>query len=185
MHRTWLLLARSTKPEYLHPADHRHRLPCSSLDNMEKNAESGKRIQRLAVVKDCNPARVAIAWLRCWSGEKGMGTIVPIPGSTTKERVRENSQKRRNLKSLRRAAAGRGQVCMALNISVIWVIDVFPLLMVLVPRKLTIGWFPSTGPCINRPTTSIKPLMRNFYTFGEACLKILVLAFGSCPFCIS
>lgn len=86
-----LLLAQITKPEDLDPTDIRHHLPRFHPDNISKNTECGKQLQKLAVSKQCTPAQIAIAWVRSWSGKKGMPTIIPIPGSTTEARVKENS----------------------------------------------------------------------------------------------
>ena len=87
-----LLTAAMSKPEDLDPKDIRHRLPRFHPDNMAKNAQLAGQIQTLAKTKGCTNAQIAIAWARCWSGRPGMPSIIPIPGSTTEARARENAE---------------------------------------------------------------------------------------------
>lgn len=81
-----------TKLSDLAPGDVRHHLPRFQPGNFEKNAERSNEVRKLAQAKGCTPAQVALAWVRSYNGKPGYGTIIPIPGSTTKERVLENSQ---------------------------------------------------------------------------------------------
>lgn len=87
-----LLTATMTKPEDLDAGDIRHRLPRFGHENMEKNAQMGAELQKIAKAKGCSPAQVAIAWARSWEKKPGMPTIIPIPGSTTAERATENGK---------------------------------------------------------------------------------------------
>lgn len=86
-----LLTATFSKPEDLAKGDIRHHLPRFQSGNMEKNAAMGQEIQKVATAKGCTPAQVALAWVRSHSGREGLGTIIPIPGSTTAERTVENN----------------------------------------------------------------------------------------------
>lgn len=86
-----LLTATFAKPEDIDKGDIRHRLPRFQPGNMEKNAAMGREVQRVAEAKGCTPAQVALAWVRSYSGKEGLGTIIPIPGSTTEERAIENA----------------------------------------------------------------------------------------------
>ena len=86
-----LLTATISKPEDIDKSDIRHHLPRFQPGNMEKNAAMGQEVQKLARVKGCTPAQVALAWVRSYSGKEGFGTIIPIPGSTTEERTIENA----------------------------------------------------------------------------------------------
>ncbi|KAL9137985.1 MAG: hypothetical protein Q9175_000802 [Cornicularia normoerica] len=86
-----LLTATFSKPEEIDKSDIRHHLPRFQPGNMEKNAAMGQEVQKVAKVKGCTPAQVALAWVRSYSGKEGFGTIIPIPGSTTKERAVENN----------------------------------------------------------------------------------------------
>ena len=86
-----LLTATFSKPEDLAKNDIRHHLPRFQSGNMEKNAAMGQEVQKVATAKGCTPAQVALAWVRSHSGKEGLGTIIPIPGSTTAERTVENN----------------------------------------------------------------------------------------------
>ena len=86
-----LLTATFSKPEDIDKGDIRHHLPRFQPGNMEKNAAMGQEIQKVAKAKGCTPAQVALAWVHSYSGKEGFGTIIPIPGSTTKERAIENA----------------------------------------------------------------------------------------------
>ena len=86
-----LLTATFSKPEDIDKGDIRHHLPRFQPGNMEKNAAMGQEIQKVAKTKGCTPAQVALAWVYSYSGKEGFGTIIPIPGSTTKERAIENA----------------------------------------------------------------------------------------------
>ena len=86
-----LLTATFSKPEDLAKGDIRHHLPRFQAGNMEKNAAMGQEVQKVATAKGCTPAQVALAWVRSHSGREGLGTIIPIPGSTNAERTVENN----------------------------------------------------------------------------------------------
>ena len=87
-----LLTATISKPEDIDKSDIRHHLPRFHPDNMEKNAAMGLEVQKVARVKSCTPAQVALAWVRSYSGKEGFPTIIPIPGSTNEERTIENGK---------------------------------------------------------------------------------------------
>lgn len=46
----------------------------------------------MAEKKGCTNAQIAIGWVVAISKAEGMPRIVPIPGATTAERVRENAK---------------------------------------------------------------------------------------------
>lgn len=81
-----------TKLSDLSPTDIRLHHGQFQPGNFEKNVERANEVRKLAKAKGCSPAQVALAWVRSYSGKSGYGTIIPIPGSTTKERVIENSK---------------------------------------------------------------------------------------------
>lgn len=85
-----LLLGDITKRSDLDPTDIRLRLPRFQPGNIEKNVAIATEVQKLATSKGCTPAQIAIAWVRSWTGRDGLGTIIPIPGSTTDKRATEN-----------------------------------------------------------------------------------------------
>ena len=85
-----LLTGQLNKLEDLDSTDIRRRLPRFQPGNMEKNAELGAEIQKLAKDKGASAAQIAIAWVSSHSRHDGFGTIIPIPGSTTDRRALEN-----------------------------------------------------------------------------------------------
>lgn len=87
-----LLTAQISSVKDIAPDDRRHWLPRFAPDAVPKNAQMGQELQKLANEKGCTPAQVALAWVRSLSGKNGYGVIIPIPGSTTEERVMENSK---------------------------------------------------------------------------------------------
>ncbi|KAI0204480.1 voltage-gated shaker-like K+ channel, subunit [Astrocystis sublimbata] len=60
--------------------------------NFEANLRLVEQVEELAKTKGCTPAQLAINWTVALSKRAGMPTILPIPGSTTVERVDENSK---------------------------------------------------------------------------------------------
>ena len=44
----------------------------------------------MAAKKGCSAGQIALGWVLAHSGKKGMPQIVPIPGATTTERIKEN-----------------------------------------------------------------------------------------------
>ncbi len=87
-----LLTAQISSVEDIAPDDIRHWLPRFAPDAVPKNAQMGQELQKLGKEKGCTPAQIALAWVRSLSGKNGYGVIIPIPGSTTEERVVENSK---------------------------------------------------------------------------------------------
>lgn len=72
--------------------DLRKHMPRFQPGNFEVNLQLVEQVEKLAEKKGCTPAQLAINWVRCLSRRPGMPTIIPIPGATTAERVRENSK---------------------------------------------------------------------------------------------
>lgn len=60
-------------------------------DALSHNLQLVDKVRSIAGKKGCTPAQLAIAWVRRISSRPGMPTVIPIPGSTTVSRVRENS----------------------------------------------------------------------------------------------
>ena len=71
--------------------DFRKTLPRFQPDNFAENIKLVEEVQRLAKKKNCTNAQLAIGWVRSISKRPGMPEIIPIPGATTVERVKENS----------------------------------------------------------------------------------------------
>lgn len=49
-------------------------------------------LEKLAKKKGCTSGQVATAWVLAHNGKPGMPVIVPIPGASAEERVRENTK---------------------------------------------------------------------------------------------
>ncbi|RMJ14157.1 hypothetical protein CDV36_006161 [Fusarium kuroshium] len=60
-------------------------------DNFTKNLELVSSIEAIAKKKGCTTSQVAINWLVALSRRPGMPKIIPIPGSTNPDRIRENA----------------------------------------------------------------------------------------------
>jgi len=60
--------------------------------NFEKNLDLVRKLQDIASNKGCTPAQLAISWVRHLSKKNGNPEIIPIPGATKAERVRENAK---------------------------------------------------------------------------------------------
>ena len=70
--------------------DHRLHLPRFSEENFPKNLDLIHQLEKLAERKKCTPGQVGIAWVKAQSERDGNPVIIPIPGATTVERVKEN-----------------------------------------------------------------------------------------------
>ena len=71
--------------------DRRRQLPRFQPENMESNLKNVRALEEFAKSKNCTAGQLAINWVRCLSNRPGMPTIYPIPGSSSPERVKENS----------------------------------------------------------------------------------------------
>jgi aryl-alcohol dehydrogenase-like predicted oxidoreductase len=80
------LTGRYRSIDDLAPDDWRRNNPRFQGDNFQKNLDLVGKVEQLAKAKGSTPAQLALAWLLS-RGED----IIPIPGSTRIERVRENA----------------------------------------------------------------------------------------------
>ena len=71
--------------------DIRHHLPRFQPENFSANIIMVNRFKKVAEKKKCTPAQLALGWLITLSNRPDMPTIIPIPGSTSAERVKENA----------------------------------------------------------------------------------------------
>ncbi len=71
--------------------DFRRMLPRFQPENFEVNIKLVKQLEQMAKKKQYTPAQLALGWLLTLSKQPGMPAIIPIPGSTTPERVMENA----------------------------------------------------------------------------------------------
>lgn len=87
-----MLTGQITKPEDIPEGDLRHHFPRFQPDVFDKNLDLVRKLQDIASTKGCTPAQLAISWIRHLSKKTGNPEIIPIPGATTPERVRENAK---------------------------------------------------------------------------------------------
>jgi pyridoxine 4-dehydrogenase len=70
--------------------DFRKMLPRLQPENFEANMKLVKEVEKIAKKKSCTSGKLALGWLVSLSKREGMPEIIPIPGATTVERVKEN-----------------------------------------------------------------------------------------------
>jgi aryl-alcohol dehydrogenase-like predicted oxidoreductase len=80
------LTGRFQSPADIPANDWRHNNPRFQGENFERNLALVRRLEEIAAKKGCTPAQLALAWLVSRPG------VVPIPGSTRRSRVEENSK---------------------------------------------------------------------------------------------
>ena len=66
-------------------------MPRFAPENFESNLRLVRAVEKLAAQKGCTPAQLALGWVRTLSKRKGMPVIIPIPGTTKIDRVKENA----------------------------------------------------------------------------------------------
>lgn len=79
-------------PDDIPEGDFRKTNPRFEHEHFQKNLDLVKELKKLAEKKGCTPGQIGIAWVRAQSGNKGMPTIIPIPGAAHEDRVNENSK---------------------------------------------------------------------------------------------
>lgn len=67
-------------------------LPRFQGDLFYENMKLVKAVEDLAAQKGSSAGQVALGWVLEHSGKKGLPQIVPIPGATTAERIKENAK---------------------------------------------------------------------------------------------
>src|SRR5438445_561078 len=80
-----LLTGRVTRVADIPQDDRRRDHPRFKDENLLRNVELVRRIERIAQEKRCTPAQLALAWLLAQGPD-----VVPIPGTKRKERLEEN-----------------------------------------------------------------------------------------------
>jgi pyridoxine 4-dehydrogenase len=74
------------------PADDSRRLyPRFQPENFAVNLELVHRLESLAKEKQCKATQLALSWIKTLAKRRGLPLVIPIPGATTEERVRENA----------------------------------------------------------------------------------------------
>jgi pyridoxine 4-dehydrogenase len=69
-----------------------HHFPRFQPDVFPLNLQLADQVAEIAKKKGVTVAQLAINWVVAQSRKSGVPTIIPIPGSTTTSRVKENSQ---------------------------------------------------------------------------------------------
>src|SRR5438128_938805 len=80
-----LLTGRVRRVADIPQDDRRRDHPRFKEENLARNVELVRRIERIAQEKRCTPAQLALAWLLAQGPD-----VVPIPGTKRKERLEEN-----------------------------------------------------------------------------------------------
>lgn len=68
----------------------RRHYPRFQPDNFAQNIKLVHELEAIAKRKGCTTGQIGLAWVRGQSGRNGLPQIIPIPGATTADRVREN-----------------------------------------------------------------------------------------------
>ena len=86
-----MLTGQIKSPSDIPEGDYRRFLPRFQPANFDTNMELVRELEKIAHAKKCTPAQLALSWVLSLSKRKGMPTIIPIPGASSVERVKENS----------------------------------------------------------------------------------------------
>ncbi|KAL2017725.1 hypothetical protein VTK56DRAFT_1750 [Thermocarpiscus australiensis] len=86
-----MLTGQIKSPDDIPQGDFRRMVPRFQPGLFEENLRLVKEVERLAAKKGCTPGQIAINWVLALSRRPGMPRIIPIPGASSPERVRENA----------------------------------------------------------------------------------------------
>lgn len=67
-------------------------MPRFQPDVFDENLKLVREVEKIALKKGVTSGQIAVGWVIALSGRNGFGQILPIPGATTSERIRENMQ---------------------------------------------------------------------------------------------
>ena len=84
------LTGQIKSPNDIPEGDFRKHLPRFQPEVFDENMKLVDEIKKLADKKGCTTGQIGIAWVKSQSGKPGMPIIIPIPGATTAERIKEN-----------------------------------------------------------------------------------------------
>ena len=65
-------------------------MPRFQPDVFDENLKLVREVEKLASKKGVTPAQIALGWVLAQSRRNGLGDIIPMPGATTPERIKEN-----------------------------------------------------------------------------------------------
>ncbi|KAF2156284.1 Aldo/keto reductase [Myriangium duriaei CBS 260.36] len=77
-------------PDDLPEGDFRKISPRFQPGAFEKNLELVKKVEKIAEKKGVKPGQIGMAWVIKQSNKPGLPTIIPIPGSSSPARIKEN-----------------------------------------------------------------------------------------------
>ncbi|KAK3372653.1 voltage-gated shaker-like K+ channel, subunit [Podospora didyma] len=84
------LTGKVTKLEDIPEGDLRHMLGRFQPDTFPLNLKLVEKVKEFAARKGATPAQLALAWVRAHSNVGECGVVIPIPGATAADRVKEN-----------------------------------------------------------------------------------------------
>jgi pyridoxine 4-dehydrogenase len=86
-----MLTGQIKSPDDFPEGDYRRTVPRFQPDVFETNLRMVREVEKLAARKGCTPGQVAIGWVLALNKKPDMPRIIPIPGASSPERVRENA----------------------------------------------------------------------------------------------
>ncbi|KAJ4404841.1 hypothetical protein N0V91_005576 [Didymella pomorum] len=84
------LTGKYKKHDDLEPDSMLRHMPRFQPDVFDENIKLVHAVEDIAQKKGVTPGQIALGWVLYQSGKDGMPTLIPIPGATTSERVKEN-----------------------------------------------------------------------------------------------
>ncbi|KAF2657493.1 Aldo/keto reductase [Lophiostoma macrostomum CBS 122681] len=66
--------------------------PRFTPESFPENVKLVEQVEKIAQKKGVTPAQIAVGWVLAQSRNNGFGDLIPIPGATTPERIKENMQ---------------------------------------------------------------------------------------------
>jgi len=85
-----MLTGQIQKMDDMQAGDHHRFFPRWQAENFQQNLNLVNEVKKLAEVKGCTTAQLALSWIKSHNGKPGMPFILPIAGAGSEARVREN-----------------------------------------------------------------------------------------------
>ncbi|KAK4165710.1 pyridoxal reductase [Cladorrhinum sp. PSN259] len=86
-----ILTGQIKSPDDIPEGDYRRTVPRYQPGAFEANLRLVDEVKKLAAKKGCTPGQIAINWVIALGKRPGMPKIIPIPGASSPERVKENA----------------------------------------------------------------------------------------------
>jgi pyridoxine 4-dehydrogenase len=71
---------------------HRKMFPRFQPENFQRNLDLVFEVEKLARVKGCTAAQLALCWIKAQSKKPGMPVLIPVSGARSEDRVAENAE---------------------------------------------------------------------------------------------